>query len=627
MKAHTKGRKKMKTTSATITNPSNLPKLASAPKLSDQQAPDHCTSPCCFFCMIEEPNPSLRRAKLIRCFKDIPLRDDTDHVLVLSFLWHMAMNQPDDPQLPSLGIFTCMARLIHKGLTDKEWLLMDQNIYVPYYAAHIVGTYTMNRSESSEMAICSGVVPPLIELLRGRISWVEQRVAVRALGHLASYDRTFGLLAVYEGEIVQLAMELARACLRVVYSSFVSMSDSKRLKYQCDLLTRGVGGRETEDRKAEEWASQTQCWSLYLLNCFASKQRALDLICEREFLAELCEMWGGLVNHSSPAGVGTIRVLCYNKLGRDRVANCQKVVECLCNLSRSSDDWQYVGIDCLLLLLKDMDTRFRVFNKAVQCLVDLAELRGRLGNRSNLGEAITRTLLTGHTRSTTRVKPPSPFEDDNHKATQTVLEELWEIKVERRGKERMSLVSQERVEERRILVGLIRQQANRLFWLGKVEEAIEKYSEALEKCPLRLRKERMGIYSNRGQCHLVLGDPGSVIRDATRALCLSDPPNSHGKSLWRRSQAYDMKGMAKESLMDCVMFINVGSGLEKRGKRAKVPYCVARMISKQMEATWLFSGACMSGKNNQNRSPGSQNLAHGKSRTKQSLEGCDGDDV
>ncbi|KAK4744812.1 hypothetical protein SAY87_011124 [Trapa incisa] len=576
----------MKTTRATTTtNPSNLLKFASASKLSNQQKPDHCTSPWCFFCNVEEPNPSLRRAKLTRCFKDIPLQDDMDCVLVLSCLWHMAMSCPDDLEFPSVGIFTCMARLIHKGLADKEWLLRDQNIYAPYYAAHIIGTYTMNRPESAELAVRSGVVPALIELLRGRISWVEQRVAVRALGHLASYDRTFGSLAVHEGEIVGLTIELARTCLRDVYSSFIGVRESKRLKYHCDLLTRGVGGQDMENRKAEEWASQAQCWSLYLLNCFASKERAMDLICEEGFLGELCEMWGGLVNHSSPAGVGTIRVLCYSKLGRGRVAGCQKAVECLCNLSRSSDDWQYVGIDCLLLLLKDMDTRVRVFDTAAQYLVDLAELRGRLGNRSNVGEVITRILLM-----------------DRHRGTAgTAVEELWDMKVERRNKERRSLVSQERVEERRVLVRLIRQQANRLFWLGKVEEAIEKYSEALHRCPLRLRKERMGIYSNRGQCHLVLGDPDGTIRDTTRALCLSEPPNSHGKSLWRRSQAYDMKGMAKESLMDCVMFINVGCVTKRGGKMAKVPYCIARMISKQMEAAWLFSGASTLGQDDQNR--------------------------
>ncbi|RVX00029.1 hypothetical protein CK203_024870 [Vitis vinifera] len=39
--------------------------------------------------------------------------------------------------------------------------------------------------------------------------------------------------------------------------------------------------------------------------------------------------------------------------------------------------------------------------------------------------------------------------------------------------------------------------------------------------------------------------------------------------------------------MDCIMFIN-GCINSETTKRVKVPYFAARMISKQMEATWLF---------------------------------------
>ncbi|RVX00062.1 hypothetical protein CK203_024869 [Vitis vinifera] len=235
---------------------------------------------------------------------------------------------------------------------------------------------------------------------------------------------------------------------------------------------------EMENRKAEEWASQLQCWSLYLLNCFAYKERAINLICRQEFLKDLCQMWGGLVNHTSPAGVGLIRILCYHKTGRKSIAESREVVESLCNLSRSSDDWQYVGVDCLLLLLRDQDTRYKVMEIAILFLVDLVELRS-LGGRSYVGEAITRTLLLDYNQTRSKLK--------NNKVVQRALEKY--------GFERC--------------------------WLGEVEEAIVKYSEALELCPSRMRKERVVLYSNRAQCHLLLGDPDAVIRDATRALSLS----------------------------------------------------------------------------------------------------------
>nr|GEX50510.1 hypothetical protein [Tanacetum cinerariifolium] len=54
-----------------------------------------------------------------------------------------------------------------------------------------MGSYTINMVNFAETAVNAGVIPPLAELLRGRLTWVEQRVVVRALGHLATYASTF----------------------------------------------------------------------------------------------------------------------------------------------------------------------------------------------------------------------------------------------------------------------------------------------------------------------------------------------------------------------------------------------------------------------------------------------------
>ncbi|XP_050229325.1 uncharacterized protein LOC126678469 [Mercurialis annua] len=536
-----------------------------------------CNSSCCFFCAMKQQDLSLRQAEIASCFKEMPLKDGQEHVLVLSSLWNMAMTQPDDPEFSSLGIFNCMASLIQKGINDKSWLLTDQNIYIPYYAAHIIGSYTMNKVEFAEKAVESGVIRPLMDLLRGKITWIEQRVAVRALGHLASYERTFSAVAEYEQELVELTVELASTCLDTVYANFVKDSD-KRLKYHSELLTRGIGGIDMENRKAEEWASQTQCWSVYLLNCFACKERCLDLICKQEFLKDLCDMWGGLLNHSSPAGIGLIRILCYSKFGRMRIADCKEIINNLCNLSRSSDDWQYMGIDCLVLLLKDQETRYKVIEIATLFLVDIVELK-RLGERTNVGEAITKALLLDYKQSNKL--------NIKNKNVLKILQEIRVLKVDRKRREKLML-SEEKAAEKRVLVGLIKQQAKKLFWHGDLEAALVKYDEALKTCPLRLRKDRMAIHSNKAQCHLLLGDADAAISESTRALSLSNPANSHRKSLWRRSQAYDIKGLAKESLMDCIVFVNLCINT----KRVKlIPYYAARMISKQMEATWLFAGA------------------------------------
>ncbi|KAK4352166.1 hypothetical protein RND71_027684 [Anisodus tanguticus] len=511
----------------------------------------------CFFCIMKEPNSSIRSNRIKNYFKKMSLIDeDQELVLVLSGLWTMAMSQPNDKELPSLGIFECMTSLINKGINHKSWLHKNQNIYIPYYAAHIIGSYTMNNVDFAIKALDCGVLVPLLDLSRGNMTWVEQRVAIRAIGHLASYDKTFKDVAIYEGEIVKLAMKLASTCLEDVYKEFVGLKDlNMRLKYHCDLLTRGVGGLEMENRKAEEWASQLQCWSLHLLNCFAIKERCLNLICDQNFLKDLSEMWGGLANDTSPGGVGLVRVLCYNKDGRRCIAESKDVIKNLC-------------------------TRYKVLEVVSMCLVDLVELR-TLGGKSNVGNTITRTLLDDFKQRKVKIK---------NNGVQQVLEEMWGLKVDRKKREKN--MSDEILEEKRVMVSLMKQQGNNSFWLGKIEEAMMKYSEALDLCPLRFRKERIVLYSNRAQCKLLLGEANDAISDTTKALSLSSPTNSHAKSLWRRSQAYDMKGLAKESLMDCIMFVNCCFKMDSSMKKnMRIPYYAVRMINKQMESTWLFKNA------------------------------------
>ncbi|XP_021714407.1 uncharacterized protein LOC110682383 [Chenopodium quinoa] len=540
-----------------------------------------------FFCAMNEPNPLRRSKKIAKCFKEMPFIDDQEHVLVLSSLWNLAMNQPNDPEFPSLGIFQCMSNFILKGLNHKDWLLKDQNIYIPYYAAHIIGSYTMNQPKFAEKAANSGVTPPLLELLRGKISWVEQRVAVRALGHLASHDKSFKKLKDYEGEIVKLSMKIASSCLEVVYDSFVRKAESERLKYQCDLLTRGVGGFEFENRKAEEWASQLQCWCLSLLDCFVKRERGINLICcNQSFLKDLSVMWGGLAKKKSPAGIGLIRSLCHSKTGRLSVASSKEVILSLCNTSRSSDDWQYMAIESLLLMLKDSDTRYKVIDHTVLYLKDLVEIRSVKG-RKKVGEMITQVLLQDYGK----IKYGQlRLSEEAEKA----LEEVWDVKVDKRKREK--LLGDDEIKERKFLATQMKKEGNKLFWEGDIEGGLCKYTKALDLCPLKYRKERIVLFSNRAQCYLLLKRPENVISDTTKAICLSSRGNNnnnnpHSKSLWRRSQAYDMLGFAKESLMDCLLFIHCNKNSKSNGrKRYNVPYYAARLISKQTRAIWLFTG-------------------------------------
>ncbi|KAL2348344.1 hypothetical protein Fmac_002344 [Flemingia macrophylla] len=564
--------------------PHNPPTKTNTQNNSIPATPSYATCSC-FFCIMSETAPPLRRAKIARYFKQMPLRDDQEHILALSGLWKIAITNPNDPEFPSLGIFRCMAKFIQKGLNHKDWLLRSQNIYVPYYAAHIIGSYTMNKPKFADKAVKSNVVQPLVELLRGKISWVEQRVALRALGHLASHEATFKAVAEHEGQVVEAAIEIASTCLQEVYEKFVRLEEPERLEYHRNLLTRGHGDLELENRKAEEWASQLQCWSLYLIDCFACRERSLGLICKKQFLKDLCGIWGGLSNPTSPAGIGLLRTLCGTKVGRESVADLKEVVENLCNVSRSSDERQHIAIDSLLQLLKDPVTRYKVIDITVPVLADLVELRS-MGGKPKVGQEIMQTFLQDYHK----IK----FGEMKLKSARTkrALDELWELKVERVKKE--SLMSEEELREKKVLAGILKQEGNMEFGSGNIKEAVMKYTEALDLSPLESKKDRIVLHSNRAQCHLLLRDPESALSDATRALCLSNVANVslHSKSLWRRSQAYDMKGHARESLMDCLMFISNRFGSHQNTKGSfKIPHYAARMVNKQMNATWLFASA------------------------------------
>jgi tetratricopeptide (TPR) repeat protein len=568
--------------------------------LEEEEEADNSSSSSgcdCFHCAIKQPDARVRRASLAAFFRDLPYCEDDDSVghnggrscaAGVASVWRAAMAAPDDPELPSLGAIRCMSLLLARALADGEWRCRGDgaNACVPYYAAHAIGSYTIRSSAHAELAVAAGAVRPLLAILGGAMTWVEQRAAARALGHLASYDATFPAVAWHAAEAVPLAARAASACVADVYENFVALPPSRRPQYQLKLMARV--NADGQDRKAEEWASQLQCWSLYFLSCLASKDASSHaMICQDTvFLRELSRMWGGLANGDSPAGVGLLRLLCRSGTSRAAVSACRDGLRSLCDLARSSDDWQYMAVDCLLLLLDDRNTWHAVADASASCLVDLVELR-QLGPRRRLGDAIASALLLD-------VDGVRSHEELGLEAKEAI-DSLRKMKVEKEAEEAMS---RDELLQRELLAKEKRRQGNHRFTDGDVDKAIGLYTEALELCPLSRRSERLVLYSNRAQCRVARREADAAVSDATRALVLARPANAHARSLWRRAQAYDVKGMARESLLDCLAF--AGAWLDRRRKRPwrsaalgvnpKLPYCVALMISKQMSVTGLFAG-------------------------------------
>ena len=137
-----------------------------------------------------------------------------------------------------------------------------------------------------------------------------------------------------------------------------------------------------------------------------------------------------------------------------------------------------------MLFLHDLNTRYKVLGIASVYLFDLIEVR-ELGERSKLGQKITTALLIDFKNGKSRIMSPE---------LERILKETWVLKIDKKKKERS--MSDEKLEEKRVMVSLIKQQPNHSFWLGDIETAVMKYTEGVKLC-----------------------------------LSISNPVNSHAKSL------------------------------------------------------------------------------------------------
>lgn len=226
-----------------------------------------------------------------------------------------------------------------------------------------------------------------------------------------------------------------------------------------------------------------------------------------------------------------------------------------------------------------------MIDKAVPALIDLADITA-LGDHKKLGDSIVNVLQDC-------IQSLGTGRNSVSNRTQELIEELLNSKQRLKWEKNMP---KEDLHIKQAAALVVKLEGNSLFSSGNISGAASKYSEALSLCPMRSKKERVVLYSNRAQCHLLLQQPLAAISDATRALCLHNPLGRHAKSLWRRAQAYDMLGLAKESLLDAILFINECSQSndpELCLRQNKVPDYAERLVKKQMRAAWLFREAAI----------------------------------
>ena len=131
----------------------------------------------------------LMEPRLRRFFADLPraswVRDGADvAVMALSSLWRTA-KQISPRQCEfflecGAGAALCaMLRL----QTRRSWLWNDQNYFVPFYCASVLGSLVRPGLPRSVMRdlLDDGVVDVLVPMARGSLTWLEAQQAARAL--------------------------------------------------------------------------------------------------------------------------------------------------------------------------------------------------------------------------------------------------------------------------------------------------------------------------------------------------------------------------------------------------------------------------------------------------------------
>jgi len=104
---------------------------------------------------------------------------------------------------------------------------------------------------------------------------------------------------------------------------------------------------------------------------------------------------------------------------------------------------------------------------------------------------------------------------------------------------------------------ILKLEGNELFKRGKIQEAIDKYTKALDRSrdnDDKAKAVRADIYANRAACYVQLYEPQKVRADCDAALALV--PN-HVKALLRRGQALESLEKYKDALADFEMALRL----------------------------------------------------------------------
>jgi len=124
-------------------------------------------------------------------------------------------------------------------------------------------------------------------------------------------------------------------------------------------------------------------------------------------------------------------------------------------------------------------------------------------------------------------------------------------------------LSPEQLETMRVEALDLKTDANNLYVSNEFQEAVDVYTKALDKCPLKFNQDRSVLFSNRAAAKLKMDQNDSALNDCNEALRLNP---TYLKALVRRAQLFEDLDKPHESMNDYQEVLK----LDPRNIQAKV---------------------------------------------------------
>ncbi|XP_015121044.1 tetratricopeptide repeat protein 1 [Diachasma alloeum] len=114
-------------------------------------------------------------------------------------------------------------------------------------------------------------------------------------------------------------------------------------------------------------------------------------------------------------------------------------------------------------------------------------------------------------------------------------------------KDREVSLSEEEKEKLRADAEELKNEGNSFFKSSEFREAMVKYTQALQTCPLAYPKDRAILFANRGAARAKCDERTSAIEDCSKAIELN---STYLKAYLRRAQLYEQEDKLDEALAD-----------------------------------------------------------------------------